>query len=70
MSNFIKPLGSLPANSRKRRVFNPSTLTRPNELSTEQQYNKATSEEERTALYHRAVEESEREKARDRMFVC
>jgi len=69
MSNFPQPLGSLPSGGRPR-VFNPSILRRTDDSSTEAQYAKATTEEERKAIFHKAVAECEREKAIARMNIC
>jgi hypothetical protein len=70
MTDFIQPLGSLPSGG-KRRVFNPSTIGKHKENpSTEQLYDKAATDEEKRALYQKALAEYEREKARDRMSIC
>jgi hypothetical protein len=69
MADFPRPLGTLPSGGRPR-VFNPSTLKRSgDEQSTEQQYEKAATDEERKAIYQKAVAECEREKAIDRMMI-
>ena len=70
MSNFPQPLGTLPTGGRPR-IFNPSKLKRSGEqLSTEAQYTKAATEEERKVIFHKAVAECEREKAIARMNIC
>jgi len=70
MPDFPQPLGSLPSGG-KPRVFNPSQLKRPGEEPpTELQYEKATTEEERRALFQKVVTECEREKAIARMNIC
>jgi len=69
MSNFPQSLGSLPSGGR-RRVFNPSILRRPDDSSSEAQYVKATTEEQRKAIFHKAVAECEREKAIARTNIC
>jgi hypothetical protein len=70
MSNFPQPLGTLSTGG-KRRVFNPSILKRPGEeLPLEQQYDKALTKEEKSAIFKKIQDEHARERAQDRMLIC
>jgi len=69
MPNFPQSLGSLPSGG-KPRTFNPSQLKRSGEeSSTEKQYAKATTDEQKKILYQKALAEYNREKAIDRMLI-